>query len=88
MGPVLPVGVGDIYQAQLYLIDEGRRLQGVPGRFIFHVPARQPAEFRVHLGYQAVQGRRVPVAPSPKQPGEFRASKRLHHKQKKISSQL
>jgi hypothetical protein len=69
VSPILPIDVSDIDQAQIALVDEGRRLEAVPAPLTGEAPPGDPAQLFMHQGDQFMKGRFISIAPFEKKPG-------------------
>jgi hypothetical protein len=63
MRAALPIDVPLVDKPQVYLVNQGRWLQGVVGALFPKLPRRNAAEFRVHEGQQLVEGSLAPATP-------------------------
>jgi hypothetical protein len=52
-----------IHESQVDLMDQSRRLEGVPRRFALEMAARHPAQLVIYERDQAVERRGVSLAP-------------------------
>jgi hypothetical protein len=64
MRSILPLDLPDIHQAQIGFVDEGCGLEGPPGTFARHVPARGGVQLIVHKRHQLLQGGFITLSPS------------------------
>ena len=67
MRPVLQRQSVHIYQSQVDLVHERRRLEGVPRRFALEMAARHAAQLVVHQRDQTVERLGVALAPGQEQ---------------------
>jgi hypothetical protein len=65
--PRLPADVALVDQAQVRLVDQRRRLQGLPGRQVGHAGAGQLVQLRADDGQQPLRGRGVASLGGPQQ---------------------
>jgi hypothetical protein len=52
-----------VYESQEDLVYEGRRLEGVSGRFTPEMTARHPSQFVIHQWHQAVERHQISITP-------------------------
>ncbi|MNC88002.1 hypothetical protein D3C83_37820 [compost metagenome] len=69
MGSILPAHVLPVDQPQVGLVDQGGRLQDVPGTLPGHVATGQAVQLRLDDGRQRLEGAAVPVVPGSEQLG-------------------
>jgi hypothetical protein len=71
VGPILQRHAVHIDESQVRLMNERRRLQGVPWGFAPETAARHAAQFVIHDRHQAVERRGISLTPGQKQFGDF-----------------
>ena len=67
VGPVLQRHAVHIHEPQVDLVDERRRLEGVPWRFASEMAGRHAAQLLIHQGDHAFERRGVSLAPGQEQ---------------------
>jgi hypothetical protein len=70
MSAILPPDVARVDQAQERFVHQGGCLKRVFAPFVRHAGTRQPAQFHLHERNQALERRRITVAPRPQQFGD------------------
>jgi hypothetical protein len=68
--PPLPLRVGLLHQAEIGVVQDGGRLEGVVRAFAPQVAGGERPEVVVDEGDQAVEGAAVPFPPGGEQPGD------------------
>ena len=77
---VLPRLAGRVHQLQPCFMDEGRRLEGVAGRFASHLLRRQSAQFVVEQRQQLIGGLGVTLLDRREYASHVAHIRRLHEK--------
>lgn len=73
--PVLPARLLSVEKAQVDLVQERRRLQGVTGRLAFEDPPRLPVQLVVDQVEKIVRGIRAALVPGAQQVGDLVAGR-------------
>ena len=71
MRSIAPRHPAQVDQLHVNLVDEGGRLQGLPGALPCHLPVRPAMEFLIHERRQLLERLLISLAPGPQQLGDI-----------------
>jgi hypothetical protein len=79
MSPILPLHALAIYQAHVYLVNQGGRLEGVVGPFASHIAMGQAPKFFVNDWGQLVKRVLISIAPGAEKTADLAGIQLTRH---------